>query len=312
MTQEPKKPGFSGRRDLTFTWSPRTDLDLSNHRVAVVGGTNGLGRAIARVMADRGAHVVVVGQTFRDEKTPRIEFVKADLSSMREARRVGQTLPAEGLDLVVLTTGIIAAPARQVTDEGLERDLAVSFLSRLALLRELAPRLGTRRSSDAPPPRVFVMGFPGTGEAGDVADLNYERRYTAMSAHAQTVAGNEALVLDAVSRYPQVLTFGLNPGLIKTDIRANLLQRGSLRHRVVEGLIGLLMISPETYAARIVSLLVAPELEQRSGAMFNQKAQAILPSEVLTAERVHRFIVSSEALVARALAHGPTLGPTSR
>jgi hypothetical protein len=33
-----------------------------------------------------------------------IEFVKADLASMREAERVGKTLPVESLDLVAFTT----------------------------------------------------------------------------------------------------------------------------------------------------------------------------------------------------------------
>jgi NAD(P)-dependent dehydrogenase (short-subunit alcohol dehydrogenase family) len=301
----PKKPGFSGRRDPTLDWQrrPPSALQLTGTRVAVVGGTNGLGRALARVMAERGAHVIVVGQTFRDEGTKGIEFVKADLSRMREAKRVGAALPAESLDLVVLTTGIIAAPTREVTAEGLERDLAVSYLSRLAVLREVAPRLGTGRASGAPAPRVFVMGFPGTGEVGDADDLNSERTYAATSAHMQTVAGNEALVLDAVRRYPQLRAFGLNPGLIKTDIRSNFLGQGSLRHRLVEGLIGAFTISPQTYAERIVPLLFAPELEARSGAMFNQKGHAIAPSEVLTVDQVARLIAASEGLLARATAH---------
>lgn len=303
MARAPKKPGFSGRPDPSLTWTRRPSgaLDLGGQRAAVVGGTNGLGRAIARRLAARGARVTVVGQTFRDEGVAGIDFIKADLSRMVEARRVGRELPAETLDLVVLTTGIIAAPVRQVTDEGIERDLAVSYLSRLAVLRELAPRLRQARAAGRPRPRVFIMGFPGTGEAGDPDDLNAERGYQATKAHMNTVAGNEALVLDCARRYGHARFFGLNPGLIKTDIRSNLLGPGSLRHRAVEALIGLLTISAETYAERIVPLLVAPELEERSGAMFNQKARAILPSEVLSEERVTALLSASEELLARAL-----------
>jgi nucleoside-diphosphate-sugar epimerase len=64
-------------------------------KVAVVGGTGSIGRPISRFLASRGANVIVVGQTFRDSGVARIEFIKADLNLMSEARRVAALLPAE-------------------------------------------------------------------------------------------------------------------------------------------------------------------------------------------------------------------------
>jgi NAD(P)-dependent dehydrogenase (short-subunit alcohol dehydrogenase family) len=237
-----KNPPMSGVPDPGFTWARGSAdaLQLAGRRVAVVGGTDGLGRAIARVLARRGAEVTVVGRTFRDEGVANVSFVRADLSSMKEARRVARELPAERFDLVLFTTGILAAPTRETTREGIERDMAVSYLSRLAMLRELAPRLGSARTEGATKPRVFVMGFPGTGQLGEpVDDLNAERSYDAMKVHMNTVAGNEMLVLDGAWRYPALGVFGLNPGLIRTNIRANYLGEGSLKHRLTEWMIGL-------------------------------------------------------------------------
>jgi NAD(P)-dependent dehydrogenase (short-subunit alcohol dehydrogenase family) len=292
-----RKPSMKGYPDPTLkvTAVPADGLDLTGKRVAVVGGTDGLGRAIARLAASRGARVVVIGRTFRDEGAPNLSFLKADLSSMAEAARIGRELPAD-LDVVVLTTGIFAAKTRQVTAEGIERDMAVSYLSRFVIVRELVPRL------TSPAPRVFVMGLPGGDYAGDPADLNGEAKYEAMAAHINTVAANEALVLHGAKTWDHVRFFGLNPGLIKTNIRANYMGDGSLLHRVSEALIGLFMPSADTYAARVLPLLVAPELETRSGAMFGGKGNPILPSEAMTDERVSRFVAASEALVARALA----------
>jgi NAD(P)-dependent dehydrogenase (short-subunit alcohol dehydrogenase family) len=219
---------------------------------------------------------------------------------MQEARRVGEALPAETLDIVVFTNGIFAAPKRQETAEGIERDMAVSYLSRLVVLREIAPRLGMARAAGGVRPRVFIMGFPGTGQAGTLTDLNAEKSYRAFPVHMNTVAGNEMLVLDAAKRYPSANFFGLNPGMIKTKIRSNFLGEGTLRYRLIEGLIGLVSPSAETYAEHLVPLLVSPDLEGRSGAMFNQKGMAILPSPKLTdASHVDAFISASEGLVSR-------------
>lgn len=65
-----------------------------------------------------------------------------------------------------------------------------------------------------------------------------------MSAHMNTVAGNEILVLTGARRYPQLNLFGLNPGLIKTNIRDNFLGKGSLKSRIMETAIGLLTPTP--------------------------------------------------------------------
>ncbi len=298
-----KKPGFSGIPRKDFRWNRvSTDtLELLGLRVAIIGGTGGLGRALAQSMATRGAAVTVVGQTFRDGDVRGISFIKANFESMKEAARVGRELPAEEIDIVILTTGIIAAPKREETAEGLERDLAVSYLSRLALLRELASRLGKRRSVAKMRPRIFIMGFPGTNQAGMPDDLNAERAYDAMPVHMNTVAGNEALVLDGVERYPDVDFFGLNPGLVKTNIRANFLGgTGSLKHRAVEFVIGLLMMSAETYGKRTAPLIVSPDLQGRSGAMFNAKGVPIESSAVMTPQYVTQFIQASEHLLAKA------------
>ncbi|MGE3512395.1 MAG: SDR family NAD(P)-dependent oxidoreductase [Vicinamibacterales bacterium] len=298
------------KRDTRIAWrrTPLASLNLQGTRVAVIGGTGGLGRAISRALAGRGANVIVVGQTFRDADVRGIEFVRADLSSMREAARVARALPAEALDLVVFTTGIFAAPTRQETPEGIERDTAISYLSRYVMLREMAPRLGKERSGPLKP-RVFVMGYPGRGQAGTFADLNAEASYNAYAVHMNTVAGNEILVLDAAGRYPHATFFGLNPGLIKTNIRDNFLGAGSLRSRVAEYLISLFAPTPEQYADRVAPLLVAPEIESHSGAMFNQKGQAILPTPALLNQtHASGFLAASEQLVSRATGRATSTG----
>lgn len=291
------------KRDKSLTWRRvnGASLDLKGMQVAIVGGTGGIGRAFSRFMASRGASVVVVGQTFRDADVPGIEFLKTNLSLMREARRVGEALPAETLDLILFTTGIMAGPRREVTAEGIERDMAVSYLSRLVMVREIGPRLGKDRNQAPMKPRVFIMGFPGAGQGGKLDDLNAEKSYRRMAVHMNTVAGNEMLVLDSVKRYPKASFFGLNPGFIKSDIRSNLFGGKTLLYRLIESMTGLITPSAEDCAERLTPLLVSPDLEGHSGAMFDRKGHPVLPTpKLIDSSYVNEFLTASQALVARA------------
>ncbi|MEM8976026.1 MAG: SDR family NAD(P)-dependent oxidoreductase [Pseudomonadota bacterium] len=270
---------------------------MNGQKAVVVGGTGGIGRALAHWLVAQGARVTTVGRSFRDESMDKIEFVQADLSTVAEQRRVAQVLPAKEVNLLVFTTGILSSKRRETSSDGVEIDLAISYLSRYVILHGMAEQLGANLGTRS---RVFVMAAPGKNVSFDLSDLNAERTYSQMAAHTQTVAGNEALVLDAAHRYPKIGVFGLNPGLVASgDIRAPFLGGSdSLRFKVVEWLIGRLNPSPEGYAARIGPTLVAPELDAVSGLIFDPKGRRKSPSKNLTPERVAGFMSATEELLA--------------
>jgi NAD(P)-dependent dehydrogenase (short-subunit alcohol dehydrogenase family) len=296
------------RKDLIRHHGALAERALEGMNIAIVGGTNGIGRALALAVLVKGAKVKVVGRTFRDALTPGPSFVAVDLSSMAAARRVAQDLSASSLDILVFTNGVMAGRQRRVTSEGIEYDLAVSYLSRYIILREVASTLGVARPTAARKPRVFLMGFPGTDQTGSVDDFNSERSYNLMTAHSNTVVGNEALVLDAAARYPEINVYGLNPGLIKSNIRAAILGDRTILQKIMETFIGLTFPSAETYAARIAPLLVADELEGQSGAMFNSRGEAIEASRAMKDPSfVTRVIDASEELANRALEKAKTV-----
>jgi hypothetical protein len=251
-----------------------------------------------------GADVTVVGRTLRKFPEGQPKFVRADLSLMPDALRLGENLAVEDIDVALFTAGIIAAPTREETAEGIERDVAVSFLNRVALLKGLSGRLGIARPAGAPQPRVFVMGSPGSGQLGNPDDFNSEElKYKAMSAHANTIAGNEALALGANGMFPGPAYFGLAPGLIKTGIRENWMGRdGSVGYRLFEGAIGLFLQSPDEYARRVVPLLFTPELNGRTGILFNRKGRPTSPSKGFDAAYVARVMSATNQLLTRALA----------
>ena len=202
-----------------------------------------------------------------------VSFVKADFTLMRDAARLGrELLPA---DVVALTHGILPASTREETAEGIEKDMAVSCLSRLALLRELAPRLPGGA-------RVFVWGMPGNGAAFQADDLNAEKGYGGGFGwvHMNTVGGNEAIVHVLAPRLKDkgVSVFGMNPGIVKTDIRGPVYPF-SFVGTIMEALVGFFTPSPAKYAETTVPLMFAPGLEAHTGAMFGQDGGAIEPNK---------------------------------
>ena len=287
------------RKDLQWERGPLAQDAFSGKKVAVIGGTNGIGRALARALVAKGAEVLVVGRTFRDHDFPRLRFVQGDLTRMKDALRIAQELPAETLDMLLLTTGIMAGKQRSTSPEGIELDMAVSYLSRFVLVREIAARLGRNRDAK---PRVFVWGFPGTNQKGNIEDFNSESSYSMIAAHSNTVIGNEALVLDSAVRYPNVNFYGMNPGLIKSGIRAGVLGEGSLIFNLAEVVIGALFQSADEYAEKILPLLASPDIEAHSGTMFGRHGDPILASSSLSNESyLQKVIEESEKLSKKAL-----------
>lgn len=291
------------RKDKRINWN-RTHADninLKNMKVVIIGGTGGIGRALSQFMVSRGADVVVVGQTFRDADVSGIQFIKADLSLMSEAKKVAEKINSQSANLIIFTNGIFATPKREETSEGIERDMAVSYLSRLVIINEIVSKISINLPKFMMKPRVFIMGYPGADNIGKADDLNAEKSYKALDVHLNTVAGNEMLVLDLAKKYQNINFYGLNPGLLPTNIRSNFLGANSFKFKLMEWFVSMISMGTKNYAERLTPLLVSPAIENYSGAMFNQKGDAILPSKGLTDEYIEKFMTASNLLIDKAL-----------
>ena len=94
--------------------------------------------------------------------------------------------------------------------------------------------------------------------------------------------------------------YGMNPGLIKTDIR-NSMHGGGFIGKMMESVVDLFNPSAQDYANLMLPLMMAPELPKFKGAMFGQKGGAILPSPELTPVEVAKWMAAAEKLAAKAL-----------
>ena len=136
--------------------------------VLITGGTSGIGRATATVLAAMGAEVVVTGRNReRGEAaveeirgtsgSERVSFVLADLAVQAEVRELAEEFREryDRLDVLVNNAGLIQSK-RTETPDGLELTLAVNHLAPflltnllLALVKKSAPSRVITVSSEA-------------------------------------------------------------------------------------------------------------------------------------------------------------------
>jgi hypothetical protein len=61
------------------------------------------------------------------------------------------------------------------------------------------------------------------------------------------------------------------------------------------------MQSPEKYASRVVPLLFTPQLNGKSGVLFNRLGEPVLPSSGFDRDHMARYMTASDELLDRAL-----------
>jgi NAD(P)-dependent dehydrogenase (short-subunit alcohol dehydrogenase family) len=150
---------------MTTTQHPESPFPVQarpfdGQTAVVTGSTSGIGRAIARVLAARGAHVIVSGRDrSRGEAVVaeiraaggKADFVTANLALDANAVRgfaARSTAAAGGqVDILVNNAGIYPATATpDLPDPDLDAMLAVNIRAPHVLVAELAPAMASRGS----------------------------------------------------------------------------------------------------------------------------------------------------------------------
>jgi len=270
-----------------FFYSSKTPYLISDEEITanvsgkdflITGGTKGLGAGAAKSLARHGANVIVVGRSTPKEllEITGISFIQADLGTVKGTIELARSLSGKTFDTVVLSTGIITRSTLTRTSEGLEEDLAISYLTRFILINEIMKRnmlVGRKR--------IYIFGYPGNNLSPvSVEDMNFESvKYTQIPAHMNTVVFNESLVHETARRFPDSHVYGLNPGWIETGIRDNFHGgESSLFGRAVESMIGFFNWSVDEYVDQsLIHLLASKTVGEKNSISFNQKGFDIQP-----------------------------------
>ncbi|BGP40330.1 hypothetical protein JCM10450v2_004310 [Rhodotorula kratochvilovae] len=220
-------------------------LDLTGKTAAVAGGTQGIGAAVGLRFAQAGANVYVIGrneklgedvvrrcreQAGKEGDGRTFEFIKADLSSVSEVRRVADELKRKtgkkGIEYLVTTQGGPPNGSYVQTSSTPSHDahFAVQTLSRFGLAYLLASS-GTLKDT-----WLSVCAPAGAkGPEPDVEDLELEKKEhrerwllgRIMGQGKQDSALGDAVAVQFTKHFPHLRSAHLFPGFVYTNALAS-------------------------------------------------------------------------------------------
>jgi NAD(P)-dependent dehydrogenase (short-subunit alcohol dehydrogenase family) len=216
-------------------WSENDVPDQSGRVVVVTGSNTGLGLDTARVLAERGAQVVLAVRNLDKGKAacekirqsvPPAEMSTQllDLGSLESVRTASAELRAAHprIDLLI-NNAAVAFPPKTTTPDGFELQFGTNHLGHFALTGLLLENmLGVDGA------RVVVVASLDhkLGGAIHFDDLQWERRYSSALAYAQSKLANLMFCYEFHRRLVKsgapLMTVAAHPGYTKSDLFRNM------------------------------------------------------------------------------------------
>jgi NAD(P)-dependent dehydrogenase (short-subunit alcohol dehydrogenase family) len=202
---------------------------MQGKTVLITGANQGIGKAAAQVLAQKGARVVIVARNAEKGRaavadieagclsasgSKNVELIVADLSSQDQVRRVATEFKAkyDRLDVLVNNAGVLV-PTRHTTVDGLEETFAVNHLGYFLLTRELLDVL----QASAPARVVNVSSDAHRHAKMSWDDMQFEQhRYDRFKAYRQSKLANILFTYELARRLDpkRVTANALHPGVI--------------------------------------------------------------------------------------------------
>jgi NAD(P)-dependent dehydrogenase (short-subunit alcohol dehydrogenase family) len=210
------------------------DIPEQRGRVAVVTGSNtGLGFQTARLLAERGATVVLAVRDLERGRqaaeriaasapSAAVRLQRLDLASLASVREAAAELVAQhpAIDLLINNAGVMYPP-RQTTVDGFELAFGINHLGHFALTGLLLPALLPVAGSRV----VTVSSIAHRVRAGiHFDDLQLERGFDRMKAYGQSKLANLLFTYELQRRLaPAGTTSALaaHPGASNTELIRN-------------------------------------------------------------------------------------------
>jgi len=240
----------------------------------VTGATDGIGKVSARVLAELGAKVIIVGRN--PEKSAivlaelrsisgneNIDLLMADLAVMQEVRDLAEQVISryDRIDVLLNNAGGYFTK-HEITSDGLEMTFALNHMSYFLLTNKLMELL----KYSAPARIVNVSSDAHYGVDMEFENLNGEQEYKAWKAYQKSKLANVLFTYELLKKVPGNITVNcLHPGFVATNFGHN---NGGFFGPVLKIAQRVSAIDPEEGAKTSIFLCSAPEVKGVSGKYF--------------------------------------------
>jgi len=191
--------------------------DFKNKKVIITGASGGIGQAIVKVFAERGAEILAISRSDGGlSKLSNVQFLSADVSGVADLKNISRLINGEWggrVDILVNAAGIYG-PMGPLEDNDLElwsKTIAVNLLGTVNMCRLVIPIMKAQKFGR-------IINFSGGGEGAFP-------NFTAYS------ASKGAIVRFTESLAEELKDFGITvnaiaPGAVNTQLLDQVLSAG--------------------------------------------------------------------------------------
>ena len=194
----------------------------------VTGATDGIGKAVAKAIAQRGDTLLIVGRDINKTETvlkeivdyssnTDVEYFITDLSSQKQVSTLSTLVQSKypKLDVLINNAGSVFMSRRE-SEDGIEMTFALNHLSYFLLSNLLLPLLKESTAGKI----INVSSSAHVRSYIDFSDLQFKTNYNVIRAYGRSKLANLFLTYQMAKnlRETDITVNAVHPGVVSTNL----------------------------------------------------------------------------------------------
>lgn len=284
---------------------------LDGKVVVVTGANTGIGKETARLLALRGARVILACRNMAKAEaaaadiiqqtggTANIECHQLDLASFKSVRKFAKELAAREsrVDILVNNAGIMFAP-REVTEDGQELTMQSCHFGHFLLTNLLVDLLKAAGNARVVTVSSLAHKWAKHGISWD--DLKWENSWSAFTVYGEAKLANILFSRELSTRLrgSGITTYSLHPGAIDTDLSRHFMARlPAFLVKHVQPLMKYFIKTPEQGAQTTLHCCIDERLAGQTGKYYSDCAEVVPSKQALDDDAAKKLWSVSEEVV---------------
>ncbi len=267
---------------LPGRWTTADIPDQSGRLVVITGGNSGIGLEAAKVLASKGADVLIATRSAEKGQAAVAEIAKEarsgatisreelDLASLASVRAFAEGRKADGrpIDTLIANAGIMLVPARMLTEDGFELQFQTNFLGHYVMTAALLDllRAGTN-------PRYVSIGSVAIHTSWmNLGDLNAAGSFNSWRVYAQSKLASLMLSMELARRSREgdwgIVSTGAHPGFARTNLQVTGPKMGGAKVSASELSGKIPLLSHSSYSGGLPTVMAATSPGAKGGEYY--------------------------------------------